>query len=219
MLSTALRQVKGLAIASLMTLCLLLLVAAPAFANSSLAGMSQSQIIGCAGCGQSGGDGGCRGGDCEAQSQVQTPQLPITNPNSETPFEEKSVARKGPGNRPGPAEQVVQLRGEVVDVYQTSSKRGLRSGVYVLLQTNEDTLEVRLGPNWYLEEQQFSLEPDDWILVEGTRTRKGGTSSLMAYRVTRGEQVLMLRDENGMPLWRSGPNARNEAHPPVPPQA
>ncbi len=98
----------------------------------------------------------------------------------------------------------MQLRGEVVDIYQTSSKRGLRSGVYVLLQTNEDTLEVRLGPNWYLEEQQFSLEPDDWILVEGTRTRKGGISSLMAYRVTRGKQVLMLRDENGMPLWRSG---------------
>jgi hypothetical protein len=219
MLSAALRQVRGLAILSLMTLCLLLLMAAPAFADSSLAGMSQSQIIGCAGCGQSGGNDGCGEGNCGAQSQVQTPQLPMANPDSETPFEEQSGARKRPGNRFGPAEQVVQLRGEVVDVYQTSSKRGLRSGVYVLLQTNEDTLEVSLGPNWYLEEQQFSLEPDDWILVEGTRTRKGGTSSLMAYRVTRGEQVLMLRDENGMPLWRSGPTARKEAHPPVAPQA
>jgi hypothetical protein len=155
-----------------------------------------------------------------AQSQVQTPQLPIRLIRiPKRRLKSSREPERDPATGFGPAEQVVQLRGEVVDVYQTSSKRGLRSGVYVLLQTNEGTLEVSLGPNWYLEEQQFSLEPDDWILVEGTRTRKGGTSSLMAHRVTRGEQVLMLRDENGMPLWRSGPTARKEAHPPVPPQA
>lgn len=219
MLSTALRQVRGLTIASLMTLSLLLLVAAPAFADSSMAGIPQSQIIGCAGCGQSGGNGGCRGGNCGAQTQVQTPDLPMVNPDFETPLEEKSLARKGPGNRPGSTEQVVQLSGEVVDVYQIPSKRRSRSGIYVLLQTNGDTVEVSFGPNWYLEEQQFSLEPDDWIMVEGRRTRKAGTLSLIAYRVTRGEQVLMLRDENGIPLWRSAPAAGIDTNPSVSPQA
>jgi hypothetical protein len=85
-----------------------------------------------------------------------------------------------------------------------SSKRGLRSGVYVLLQTNGTPIEVKLGPSWYLESQQLSIAPDDWIMVEGTRSHRPGAEEFMAYQVTRGEQTLILRNKDGIPLWRSG---------------
>jgi hypothetical protein len=160
-------------------------------------------MMGCAGCGQSGGGCGSQSGGCAVQTRVQTPNLSTVNSNFATSPEGKLVARKGLENHSHAAESVVQLSGEVIDVYQISSQRGLRSGVHVLLQTNGDIVEVRLGPSRYLEDHQFSLEPDDWIVVEGTRTDQARDKALMAYQVTRGEQVLVLRDENGMPLWRS----------------
>jgi hypothetical protein len=195
MLSIVPRPVKRLAIASLITIALLLLMAAPALAHSFMAAGSQGSVISCAGCGQAGSGPGYSSGP-QTQDQAVNP-VPATSPDAASPPRSESK------NRSGRTEPVVQLSGEVMDVSQISSKRGWWSGVHVLLQTNGDTVEVRLGPRGYLEELQFSLEPDDWVTVEGTRSHHAGTASLIAYQVIRGEQVRPLRDENGMPLWRA----------------
>jgi hypothetical protein len=198
MLSIVPRPVKRLAIASLITIALLLLMAAPALAHSFMAAGAQGSVISFAGCGQAGSGPGPQQWPSDSGSGAVNP-VPATSPDAASPPRSESK------NRSGRTEPVVQLSGEVMDVSQISSKQGWRSGVHILLQTNGDTVEVRLGPRGYLEELQFSLEPDDWVTVESTRSHHAGTASLIAYQIIRGEQVWPLRDENGIPLWRARP--------------
>ncbi|MFZ9738428.1 MAG: DNA-binding protein [Prochlorotrichaceae cyanobacterium] len=97
------------------------------------------------------------------------------------------------------------LRGEVLDVYELSSKRGLRSDTYLLLRTLLRTLgqvwEVQLAPETYLEAQDFDLEPEDWVEITGQRFGRRGQSTFLAFTVASGEKTLVLRNEQGRPLW------------------
>ncbi|WP_050766026.1 hypothetical protein [Synechococcus sp. PCC 7335] len=54
------------------------------------------------------------------------------------------------------SKNVITVKGEVIDVYEVTAQPGNRSGTHLLLKTNGDFLEVRLGPSWYLEEKDFS---------------------------------------------------------------
>ncbi|MDJ0708301.1 MAG: hypothetical protein QNJ46_33945 [Leptolyngbyaceae cyanobacterium MO_188.B28] len=94
------------------------------------------------------------------------------------------------------------ISGEVLRVIKTSSRRGQGYGIHLLVQTDEETVEVHLGPEWYLTDQNFNVEPEDAIEVEGARVAYEGAPAIIATEVTKGEEVLTLRDDNGFPAWR-----------------
>ncbi|MGK7914887.1 MAG: hypothetical protein AB4038_04985 [Prochloraceae cyanobacterium] len=83
-----------------------------------------------------------------------------------------------------------------------NSRRGQGYGVHLLVKTAEKTIEIHLGPEWYLEEQNFSFEPGDRIEVKGSRITFSGIPSLIAAEVKKADRVLRLRDPNGIPMWR-----------------
>ena len=69
-------------------------------------------------------------------------------------------------------------------------------------------ITVFAGPSWFLEEQEFSIEPNDTITVTGSvlqlETPLGTMYSseiMLAAEITKGQQVLTLRDEFGFPVW------------------
>ena len=94
------------------------------------------------------------------------------------------------------------FNGEVLRVIKTSSRRGQGYGIHLLVQTEEETIEVHLGPEWYLTDQNFNIEPGDALEIQGTRVLYGGAPAIIAASVTRGDAVLTLRDDNGFPAWR-----------------
>ena len=73
-----------------------------------------------------------------------------------------------------------------------------------MLQTEKETIEVHLGPAGYLEKQALQIAANDTITVTGSRVMLGGKPAIIAGQIKKGDEVLKLRDENGVPAWSGG---------------
>lgn len=95
------------------------------------------------------------------------------------------------------------ISGEVISVDRmTPIGRGRGGGgVHLLVKTNQETIEVHLGPAWYLENQNFSVAQGDRLEIKGSRVSTPGTLALIAAQVKKGNEVLVLRNEKGFPVW------------------
>ena len=96
---------------------------------------------------------------------------------------------------------VETVKGEVVSVEKFTPAKGMSAGVHLLLKTGKETISVHLGPTWYLENQDAQVEPRDKIEITGSRLILDGKPVLIAAEVKKGDGVLKLRDENGVPMW------------------
>ena len=98
------------------------------------------------------------------------------------------------------------IYGNVVSVEKASPGRGMSYGVHLIVKSGEETLSVRLGPVWYMENQGFKIKPDDKLEIKGHRISDRGETAIIAAEVKRGDETLKLRDENGLPFWRGRRN-------------
>jgi hypothetical protein len=74
-------------------------------------------------------------------------------------------------------------------------------GMHVTLDTDRGQYDVHLGPQWYLDQQQVSLNPGDRIQVTGSEQMIGGQPSVIARQVTENGNTVTLRTASGIPLW------------------
>ncbi len=93
------------------------------------------------------------------------------------------------------------ISGEVVKVDTITPMRGMYYGVHLIVKTEKEEISVHLGPGWYIENQDVKIEPKDKVGVKGSRITFKGEPAIIAAEVTKGEDVLKLRDENGFPVW------------------
>jgi hypothetical protein len=96
---------------------------------------------------------------------------------------------------------VENISGEVVSVDKITPMKGMHSGIHAMVKTEKETISVHLGPDWYIENQDFGIEPKDKIDVKGSRITYEGKPALIAAEVKKGDQVLTLRDASGVPAW------------------
>jgi len=126
----------------------------------------------------------------------------------------------GGGSMRGPLYKVsteTAVKGTVVEVLQLTGQptgsppaamwrncpRGW-AGTHVSLKTNQGTLIVHVGPTAYLAEKNFSIANGDQLTITASKVHYQGSDFLIAKEITKGNQVLTLRDDRGFPLW-SGP--------------
>ncbi len=88
-----------------------------------------------------------------------------------------------------------------MSVEKLTPVKGMSSVVYLLLKTEKETISVHLGPSWYLDNQEAQVEPKDKIEITGSRLALDGKPVLIAAEVKKGDGILKLRDENGVPMW------------------
>jgi hypothetical protein len=100
---------------------------------------------------------------------------------------------------------VETVTGEVVAVEQTTPMKGMGGGVHLKLRTDKEMLSVHLGPAWYIERLDTRIEKHDRIEVTGSRVMVAGKPALIAAEVKKGDMLLKLRDDSGIPVW----SARN----------
>lgn len=93
------------------------------------------------------------------------------------------------------------VSGEVVSVDTFTPRGGMSGGMHLQLKTDDETLDVHLGPAWYLQNQDIQIRPEDKIEVTGSKVDFSGQSAVMAASVKKGDTTLMLRDDNGFPVW------------------
>ncbi len=104
-------------------------------------------------------------------------------------------------------ETVVTVSGEVT-IVETRTFRPSGFGLIILtLKTDKETISVNVGPEQYVSSQGFKFEKGDKIEVKGSRVEIRGENFILAAEIKKGEKVLKLRDENGIPLW-GGPRRK-----------
>ena len=93
------------------------------------------------------------------------------------------------------------ISGEVLSVDAITPMKGMSYGVHLTVKTNRETLSVHLGPAWYVENQDIRIDPKDKIEVVGSRITFEGKPAIIASEVSKGNEILKLRDKNGFPFW------------------
>jgi len=96
---------------------------------------------------------------------------------------------------------VETVQGKALSV-EKMQQRG--HGVHLMLQTDKKTISVHLGPSWYIDKQTPKIETNDTITVTGSRVTIDGKPTIIAAEVKKGNEVLKLRDDNGVPAWSRG---------------
>ena len=77
----------------------------------------------------------------------------------------------------------------------------MNPGIHAVVKTDEEMISVHLGPEWYIENQDISINPKDKIEVKGSRITFEGKPAIIAAEVKKGDEVLTLRDASGFPAW------------------
>ncbi len=106
---------------------------------------------------------------------------------------------------------VETVSGEVVRIDEIHGKgwgqgrggRGRGYGVHLILRSDKEEVPVHLAPSWYLDKHAMKLSPGDHVEVRGSRIPFGGKPAIIAAEVKKGDQSLKLRDDDGLPAWRS----------------
>jgi hypothetical protein len=96
---------------------------------------------------------------------------------------------------------VETVSGEVVGLDYLTPAKGMGQGIHLLLKTDKETISVHLGPSWFIESQDVKILKGDRIDVRGSRITFNQKPAIIAAEVTKGNETLKLRDDNGFPVW------------------
>ena len=96
---------------------------------------------------------------------------------------------------------VETVSGEVIAVKHITPTNGMSYGVHLELKTEKETVSVHLGPGWFIENQDITVEPKDKVEIKGSRVTFDGKPAIIAAEVKKSDHVLKLRDQNGIPVW------------------
>jgi len=110
----------------------------------------------------------------------------------------------GPGTQYGRLfnpKTVEPISGEVVSVHTITPFKGMSSGVHLMVKTDQETISVHLGPAWYVQRQDIKIVPGDKVEITGSRITYQGKPAIIAAEVKKGDEILKLRDINGLPVW------------------
>lgn len=107
----------------------------------------------------------------------------------------------GPYGRMYDAKTVETVSGTVTGIEEMTPAKGMGRGVHLVLKTDKETISVHLGPAWYIERQDTKIAAGDKIEVKGSRITYEGKPAIIAAEVHKGDEVLLLRDANGIPMW------------------
>jgi len=91
--------------------------------------------------------------------------------------------------------------GEILELGYFTPEKGARRGVHLKLRSGADIVYVHLGPRWYIENQEMLLLEGDEVSVTGSRIIIDGRPTIIAASIREGDNVLMLRDKDGVPIW------------------
>lgn len=97
---------------------------------------------------------------------------------------------------------VEKISGEIINMEKITNQMMKSYGVHLIVKNISETIEVHLGPGWFIEDQEETLAKGDKVIVYGSRIICDNKPSIITREIKRGGYTLLLRDENGIPLWQ-----------------
>lgn len=92
------------------------------------------------------------------------------------------------------------LTGTVENIFQAPGN-GPMSGTHLVLKMKDGEIHVHAGPTSYLASKKITFNKGDHIVVVGSLIKGEGFQAILARQITRGHEVITLRDPAGTPLW------------------
>jgi hypothetical protein len=100
------------------------------------------------------------------------------------------------------------VKGTVEEIKEYPSRSGWRTGQHVMLKTDSGNLDVHLGPTDHWKKNGLALAKGDSIEVTGSKTKVDDAEVILAREVKKGDEVVTLRDAQGVPAWSRGQRSR-----------
>ena len=80
--------------------------------------------------------------------------------------------------------------------------------VYLTLHADAGRVEVKLAPKSYFDEHGMNLRARDNIEISGFKNKENGKEIVIALRIRRGAESLVMRSSTGLPMWDSNGDDR-----------
>jgi hypothetical protein len=96
----------------------------------------------------------------------------------------------------------MKLQAIIDEVEQVSCGGGCMTGMYLVVRSDKDRLEVRLGPSDFLAKKEFNFAKGDAVEITGSKVKCMGEEFLLARAIKKGDRSLTLRDAQGIPADR-----------------
>ncbi|MGH9549643.1 MAG: hypothetical protein ACRD3W_09715 [Terriglobales bacterium] len=94
----------------------------------------------------------------------------------------------------------VKIKGTIEDVKlpPESSKKEI---VHLLVKTGTDIVDVYLCPKSFFDDMGMDFGKGDEITLTGSKVKQGETDLILAREVVKGNNIFVLRDAKGNPVW------------------
>jgi hypothetical protein len=89
----------------------------------------------------------------------------------------------------------------VVEELKFLPPSGAKPQARLLMKSGTDDVEVYLCPKSFLDDMGVTFKKGDEIQVTGSKVKLDGADLTLAREVSKGEDKLILRFENGKPVW------------------
>jgi hypothetical protein len=96
-----------------------------------------------------------------------------------------------------------ELEGEVIDIIYSGYANGKAKGVELIIESAGELIPVKLGPAWYIENQNVPFKRGEHVIVRGSRIQNKKENFVIGSSIKYGDRVLNLRDKNGHPHWEA----------------
>lgn len=93
------------------------------------------------------------------------------------------------------------ITGTVDDVKNLPSPGRGGGGLHLTVAATAGPVEVHVGPASFVTAKNVTFAKGDTLTVVGSKATIAGQEVLIAREITKGDQVLTLRDAKGLPLW------------------
>ena len=111
--------------------------------------------------------------------------------------------QRGPMMRNYDPKTEVTFIGSVESIDRMSYANMPGRGIHLTVKTGDETSDVHLGPAAFIE-GKMAFKKGDTVQITGSKVTMMGKNTVIAREVKKGDQVLTLRDENGVPVWSRG---------------
>jgi hypothetical protein len=78
---------------------------------------------------------------------------------------------------------------------------GAKPQARLLMKSGTDDVEVYLCPKSFLDDMGVTFKKGDEVQVTGSKVKLDGAELTLAREVSKGEDKLVLRFDNGKPVW------------------
>jgi hypothetical protein len=89
----------------------------------------------------------------------------------------------------------------IVEELKLPEKPESKENVHLLVKEGEEVVDITLCPKSFLDDMGVNFSKGDAVELTVSKVKAEGADFVLARQVTKGDDMLVLRDGKGAPIW------------------